>query len=196
VPWEYLRAADGPYPFLLNFNIFGPLAILDYAWTRGAEHYRIVEGFLRDAERAAAERTELVDGAGDVFDACTATGRTAVVAGRVDRHAMNVVLGRYGLAGRVDAVLARAKTSEVTSFEALAGRFGARANRTMIVSDESSVLSEARNDGVMPVGVVTRRSRRKPQLAFGDDEFSAVVSNMTSLATAIRACPVITETRR
>lgn len=32
---EYLRAADGPYPFLLNFNITGPLAILEYARTRG-----------------------------------------------------------------------------------------------------------------------------------------------------------------
>ncbi|MEV6969839.1 hypothetical protein AB0M47_32460 [Hamadaea sp. NPDC051192] len=88
-------------------------------------------------------------------------------------------------------VLGRHVLTELGSYEAVVDRYGIPAVTTAIVSDQISALWRARNSGLTPIGLATRRARRKHLAAWGGDEFAAVVSNMTSLAVAISACPVV-----
>lgn len=192
---EYLRGTDGPYPFLLNFYLNGPLEILAYAHERGVKHALVVEGLLRDAELAAVAHAGLTAGAVEVLAACRETGRPVAVAGSVDIDAISAFLRERDLEAGVDHVLGRAELMRLNSGAEVAAHVGWRAQRTMLVSDKYSALRLARDGGLLPVGVVTRRSPRK-HLDMPNNEYSAVVSNMTSLASAIRACPPTPEGTR
>lgn len=111
--------------------------------------------------------------------------------GAFDLDAMELILGRHGLTGRVAAVLGRRELTELGSYGAVVDRNDLAAGQAVIVSDQVAALWRARDSGLMPIGLATKRGRRKHLAAWGGDEFAAVVSKMRSLAAAIRACPLV-----
>ncbi|GGM72537.1 hypothetical protein GCM10007977_087750 [Dactylosporangium sucinum] len=161
-----------------------------------AEAYRVSEGLGRraeqivhDAELEAADWAPVTAGAGELLQACRATGRTVAVYAPHSESAVGRHLHRLGLRGLVGPALGRGfamRNPAVRTMAPVLEALGVAAGDTAVVCATFAAMSATQRARAHAVGVERIREPRK--VLHGGEGRNAVVRSLTALAEAVEEC--------
>jgi beta-phosphoglucomutase-like phosphatase (HAD superfamily) len=163
-----------------------PFDMLAEAYSVSEELGRRAEQLVHDAELDAAGRVPVTAGAGELLEACRATGRSVAVYAPHSESAIGRYLHRLGLRTLIGPALGRGFAMRNPAVRTMAPVFeaiGVAAADTAVVCATFSAMSATQRAGAHAIGVERIREPRK--MLHGGEGRNAVVRSLVALAEAV-----------